>query len=492
MDKSLENAFSAQTLTGHWKIQSEDYPKEYLGELSYDPRKGIHQLVLYGLCIFPSDDAPQNLTITGAITTGKNASVFNCMIVNAETGSGGILKQKTFFSFLSFCVGEESFPSKDLIRLKKYSFRCTNLEVWAGYRPICYRFSSRKKRTMGTISLPKILPLYEDDVVRIKLETALNQKVSLNSLELLYNHFILIEVKGNRKLPYFGKTNSISYYERFISDFFCLVIGKHAISFHRIGTTKKQRMNIPPDAAKTIPKRNQYISEHVEFFSAYSTFEDSWIRNVPAHRLLIHHSKMNGEMLSNTIKSFFEQYHKFDFVLHDWIAMRNQKLYTNYSLPELLYNFDGLHQSLYPECNTSLGYKSTINNIHLVSPFENYDRLINSRDHELRFRQRLQDILLVKLGSIFQFLTVQQRQTVIGNLVDVRNDAAHRKNEFDLDFRKIVHYIFLCEYLIAIMVLQCIGFRIEQIQDIFQSSGDWRDLKKMLLEEFEGDDDAHE
>lgn len=118
MDKSLENAFSAQTLTGHWKIQSEDYPKEYLGELSYDPRKGIHQLVLYGLCIFPSDDAPQNLTITGAITTGKNASVFNCMIVNAETGSGGILKQKTFFSFLSFCVGEESFPSKDLIRLK--------------------------------------------------------------------------------------------------------------------------------------------------------------------------------------------------------------------------------------------------------------------------------------------------------------------------------------------------------------------------------------
>ena len=73
MDKTLENAFSAQTFTGYWQIQSKDYPDDYWGELSYDPRKGIHQLTLYGICIFPSigASASQSPVITGVITSGK-------------------------------------------------------------------------------------------------------------------------------------------------------------------------------------------------------------------------------------------------------------------------------------------------------------------------------------------------------------------------------------------------------------------------------------
>ena len=494
MDKTLENAFSAQTFTGYWQFQSKDYPDDYWGELSYDPRKDIHQLTLYGICIFPCSgaSASQSPVITGVITSGKIVSVFGSVIVNAKTGPGEKLNQKTIFSFLSYCVGEQRFWSKDSILLRKYSFRCSNLEVWAGYHLIGHRYSPRAKRTIGTVSLPKILPLYENDVVRIKLGTESNQKSSSYSLEVFCHHFILIEVKGNRKLPYYGETNSISYYENIIKAFFCFVIGKHVQSFHHVGTTKKQRMEIPPDVAKTIPKRIQYDFEHVEFFSAYSSFDDNTTREIQAHELLVHHSQINGEKLVCSIKQFFEHYHQFGFVLYDWIKMKNSTSYTNYSLPELLYNFDGLHQSLYPECNTRSGYQSTINAIHSISPFDNYAELINSHNHKLPLRQRLQDILLIKLDPIFQFLTISQRQTVIDNLVKVRNDAAHRKNAFFLRLQNIVPYIFLCEELIAIMILQCIGFHIDEIISILQERWNWLGLKNMLLEEFEADNDVHE
>lgn len=494
MDNALEKAFSAQTFTGYWQIQSKDYPDDYWGELSYDPRKGIHQLTLYGICIFPSigASASQSPVITGVITSGKIVSVFGSVIVNAKTGPGEKLNQKTVFSFLSFCVGEQRFWSKDSILLRKYSFRCTNLEVWAGYHLIGHRYSSRAKRTMGTVSLPKILPLYENDVVRIKLGTESNQKSSSYSLEVFCHHFILIEVKGNRKLPYYGETNSISYYESIIKAFFCFVIGKHVQSFHHVGTTKKQRMKIPSDVAKNIPKRIQYDFEHVEFFSAYNSFDDNTTREIQAHELLVHHSQINGEKLIRSIKLFFECYQKIDFVLYDWIQMRNRTSYAYYSLPELIYSFEGLHRSLFPECDTKTGYKTTINEIHHISPFAHYDELIRNSKHELPLRQRLQDVLLIKTEPIFQFLTVQQRQTIINNLVEVRNDTAHRRNIYFLRIQNIIPYIFLCEELIAIMILQCIGFHIDEISSILQERWNWLGLKNMLLEEFEEDDDAHE
>ena len=494
MDESIEEAFSAQIFSGQWKIQSKEYPDEYLGELSYDPRKGIHQLTLYGICLFPRDgaSASQSPVITGVVTSGKIVSVFGSVIVNAKTGPGEKLNQKTVFSFLSFCIGKQHFLSKDSILLKKYSFRCTNLETWAGYHPLSCRFSSRKKRSMGTICLPKVLSLYEDDLVRIKLCTELNQNSSLKSMVISYHHFILIEAKGNRKIPYYGGANSISYYERIIRTFFCLIIGKHAQTFHLVGTTKKQRMKLPPDVGKTIPRRQQYYCEHVEFFSAYSSFDDSRTKEIPAHELLVHHSQIKGAKLVRSIKLFFEHYHQIDFVLYDWIEMRNRTSYTNYSLPELVYNFEGLHRSLFPECDTRIGYKTTINEIHRISPFERYDSLVNKSDHELPLRQRLQDVLLVKLVPIFQFLTVQQKQIIINNLVNVRNDAAHRRNEFFLCLQNVVPYIFLCEELIAILILQCIGFHVDEIQSILQERWNWLKLKNMLLEEFTDGKNTHE
>ena len=216
MDNSIAKAFAEQSFTGYWKIQHKNYPQEYFGEFLYDPIKGHHVLTLYGIFIYPCVDAPKISVIIGTTTRGKKVSVFNPTIVGANSGTGEAISKKTNFSFISFCIGDVFFSSQDSIRLRKYSFRCTNLETWTNCQPIKSKFSRRKKRVLGKINIPEPLMIYEDAIVRIKLVTIINQNFTHYSLSASYHHKIVIEAKGNRKLPYFGDTGSFSYYENII------------------------------------------------------------------------------------------------------------------------------------------------------------------------------------------------------------------------------------------------------------------------------------
>lgn len=485
MDELTAKACTARSFIGNWRIQEKTYPEEFMGELVYDPIKGIHELTLYGVCIFPDLDLPKFPAITGTVTTGEKVSVFDSLVTNSNTGRRDLLSRKTVFAFTSLCIGDECFTSKEQIRLRSYSFRCSNLETWFGFHPIRHSISPKRNRSLVAINFPPLLTLYEDDFVRIKLVTMINQNMAPGSLNVSYCHKVSIEAKGNRKLPYYGSDNSFSYYENIIHSFFCLVIGKHAFSFGRIGTTKKQRIILPTEKGSTLLKGKRYVvPQRIELLNACKK-DESWFDPIPPQRTLVHYNQLKGPMLTCVIKEFFEKYSHFGFVLDDWIAMKNCSAYTNYSLPEMLYNFEGLHRSLYPECDTSAGYKVAISAIHAISPFEDYDRVINNKKHELPFRQRLQDILLVKTDSIFQFLSVSQRQCIIDDLLKTRNNAAHEGRGPVLPFSKVVSYIFLCEGLIAIMIFQHIGLQIEQIRKMLQDSWEWLDLKKMLMENLE-------
>ena len=483
MDEYIQKAFAARSFTGFWKIQDRRFPQELLGELLYDPIKGHPELTLYGICLFPVPGESTIPVITGTTTAGEKVSVFDSIVIDATSGKGEIISRKTVFSFMSFYVGDKCFSSKEVIRLKKFSFRCSNLEAWSCYRPIRPHFSSRKKRGLGSVVFPPGLLLYEDDLVRIKLETTINQSMQPTSFKISYHHELIISARGNRKLPYYGNNNSILYYEKIIQSFFYLVIGKHVLPFNRIGTVSKQRIVVPVEKLPSLSRKKLYSFERIEFFNACK-IDEEWVAPIRPQKTLVHHRCLPQAEWFRIIKKFFDKYSQFGFVLDDWKTMRNRSSYTNYSLPEMLYNFEGLHRSLYPECDTSAGYKAAINAIHAISPFKDYDRLINNKNHELPFRQRLQDILLVKTDSIFQFLSVSQRLHIIDDLVKTRNNAAHKDKASTLPFSKIVSYIFLCEELIAIMIFQCIGLKIKKIHEILQDGLEWLDLKDMLLKDF--------
>ncbi len=487
MDESIKQAFSAQAFTGYWKIQHKDYPKEFFGEFLYDPIKGRNELTLYGIgsiSLYSSNIS----VITGEITIGKQVSIFDLCVKEISCGTGGVLSQKTVFTFGFFCVGDTCFTTKESIRLRSCSFRCTNLEVWADYLPFKYHFSSKRKRRLCDINLPAPLLMYEDDHVRIELSTTLNSNMSIFSFNASYYHEVIIRAKGNRKLPYFGDMHSFSYYEKVVFYFLGMMIGKKAVIFRCIGTVNKQRIKSSTEAVESFSKQKMYTFSKVEFLYA-KKIEESWIDEIISNNVLMGRRAIGDDRLCRIIRGFFINFDKIDFILDDWLAMRNRSSYTNHSLPELLYNLEGLHRALYPECNRKSGYKATINAIHAISPFDHYEQILNNSKHELPFKQRLQDILLIKVNQVYPYLTSDQKNIIINYLHEIRDNAAHRETQPDFRINKMIPCIFLCEELIAIIIFMNIGLQVQQIMTVFQHKQEWLTLKNMLRKEFGNNED---
>ena len=329
------------------------------------------------------------------------------------------------------------------------------------------------------------LLIYEDDVVRIKLETIIIQGMHQFSMNLSYHHKITIEAKGNRKLPYWGQKNCFCYYEKAICCFCGLIIGKHAVSFNHIGIIEKKRKTMPTDVFPGLVKRRFFLYPNIEFFNARK-IEENWLERIDCSQVLLKREKMDDETLRKATQCFFAKFSQFDFVLDDWMAMRNRSSYTNHSLPEMLYNIEGLHRALYPECDSNPGYSDTINAIHEISQFDDYNALIKSQKNGLYFRQRLQDILLIKVVPVYSFLTILQKKMIVDYLVDVRNNAAHRNQEADFSFQKMVACIFLCEQVIAIMIFLKIGLPIDAIYNNLKNTQEYDYLKEKLPIIFNG------
>lgn len=104
------------------------------------------------------------------------------------------------------------------------------------------KFSRRYKKSIGSFSFPPILRLFEDEFVIIRLSTTFNQKSDSCNLTASYYHNVEIKAKGNRKLPYWGDSNSFTYYKKRILDFFCLVTGKNTVVFQIVGLVSKKRI----------------------------------------------------------------------------------------------------------------------------------------------------------------------------------------------------------------------------------------------------------
>ena len=480
----MTDAFAERSFIGLWRIQHNNFPQEYFGELSYDPVKGHSKLTLYGISISVFFEFDKISAITGTTTTGKSVSVFDLIVTSSSCGSGGTLNRKTVFSFTSFCVGNECFSNENSIRLRKYSFRCTNLESWAAYRLFSFPNPQGEKRSLGEINIPDPLIIYEDPIIRIKLSLTINRRSTQFSTNVSYYNTIDIEAKGNRKLPYCGQTGSISYYENAIFYFLGLMIGKHALAFNRIGVAEIKRLSPHTTPHGSHSKVIRYPSKELEFFNNCK-IDESWSEEIRADQMLLIRTDLDTQLLLCAFRNFLAQFSRFDFILDDWMAMRNKTSYTNYSLPELIYNVEGLHRALYPECNTENGYLGKITEINAISSLEKYTELIKKRKkYDLPLRQRLQDILLIKAQPVYSFLSVQQCNIVIDYLMDTRNNAAHRDKKLSVSLDKWLPCILLCEELIAIMVFLNIGFQLQQINDILQKRQEWRELKRMLLEEF--------
>lgn len=442
-------------LTGMWFFP-DALEKKYLGILKYKPFEGECYLTIYGVALV---EQTKIACVFGETTSGKKVTLFDSTVSgNSKSIVGDDLSSYTVLSYLTFLIGNDFFASKGEVCFQSLSFRCSNLAEWIGYFPFQSTVDAGTKGFIFNKKHP--ITIYSDERVSIQILFHFDSDTSPFEINMKYCPKILVKAKSNRKIPYWGKENSLSYYMRLISSFLEFVIGRNAIPYRLCGF-EQRRVRFPSNIVQ-ITNKKTCLDIHETFIYWSCKQEKEWFTPLHKDRILLPFSFVKDHIKS-FVGSFFENYDLFDDILGDWVTTRNSSSYSNHTLPILLYDIEGLHTSLFPNFRPA-GTKSDIN---------------------IPYCCRLRDIFFNCLSGFFPFITSEQFDVIIKDLVKIRKADAHAKRIKEIpllsdpawrEYRFFL--IFLAEFAICFLILK----RTCQVKKTFISrfALGWDDLQKRL------------
>lgn len=439
---------SSFELKGMWFFP--DTPeKKYLGIVEYNPFEKKHTLTLYGVAF---NVGMRTACINGETTDGKEASLFNSTVVDWNSGGNNALSSYTVFLFLDLLIGDTFFYSKDKVEFQRLSFQCTNLAEWLGFRPIQTILQSEKTGFLFEKKQP--ITFFSDEKVSIQLQFLMNYNYSTFESKMKYCPTVVIKAKSNKMIPYWGEGKVLSFYKQVIDSFFDLVIGKKSFSYNVSGTIQKRR-RFPSSVLPYTNNRKTYpLVNETKIYSACKV-EHEWFEPLHMNRIFLPYSFIMNH-IKGFFKSFFKEYESFDYILRDWSMIMNLTSYSNHTLPTLLYNLEGLHESFFPKFRPP-GIKSG-NNITYAS--------------------RLHDIFFNCLNGFFPFITPDQFKIIINDLISIRKEDAHAKRRKHISWDYQFCLILLVEFVIYFLILK----QTYQTKDTLlnQSALGWSDLRQSL------------
>ena len=433
-------------LTGLWFLP--DAPeKKYLGVLKYNPFEETHTFTLYGIVFAVGERIS---CINGETTEGKKVSLFDSSVINWKSGGSNTLSAYTVFSFLNLLIGDSFFFSKDDVKFHYLSFRCSNLAEWLGFLPFQHILQPKKKGVFFEKKQP--ITLFSDEKVCIQLQFLMNYNFSSYESKMEYCPAIVIKAKSNKTIPYWGEENSLSYYKQVVDSFLDLVIGRKAFSYNIIGIVRN-RKRFPSNVLQHASNRKTYLIVNETKIFHVGKVEHEWFEPLHVDRVFLPYS-FAKETIEPFFASFIRQYKSFGYVLHDWKTIKNLSTFTNHSLPTLLYNLEGLHESLYPKYRPT-GTKSSSN---------------------VSFSSRLHDIFLKRLKGLFPFIKEDQFEWIIKDLVLIRKEDAHAKKRQHFSWGYLFNLILLVEFAIYFLILK----QTYQLENKFlnRSASGWDDLQQ--------------
>ena len=421
----------------------------------------------------------------GRTVSGEMVSIFDFTCHRTQS----IWKNKKViiaeFTFRHFAKGDCQFHGKNKLKLRQVSFRINNLEQWSDDHilPNLLPRTSRGKIKLGSINIPSPLRLFEDEYVTIQIETGYNLSRSNLISEISLSQHVIIKAKHNRKLPYWSEKNekSFSKYLTITYGFFQLVIGKKAIIFDITGIVNVSSINLLLDQKQNdCPPKKHYVYEEVKIFNNRS-INKRILQKIDIYEMILPR-KYIKDREQVIFSKFFAEYKNFGFVLDDWCGMRNRFSLTNHSLPELLYNFEGLHRSFFPEKDSETSeYKKRITSIIKHVPDSEKEFIQERLGYHFTLRKRLKDVFVSQQAIFFPYLTSNNKNKIIDDLNKIRNNAAHSKNEERYNFDYLFSLLQLLELQMAILILRKSDTSDEVIVTALNNNFEWHDLKQRLI-----------
>ena len=240
---------------------------------------------------------------------------------------------------------------------------------------------------------------------------------------------ILIKTKHKHVIPYWGEENSLSFYMRVVDYFFALLIGTKAFSYNVCGTTLK-RCRYPSNVLP-YTNRKTFLEINESYIVHGARLEHEWFEPLPPGHITLPYSFIQDH-IKDFFASFLHHFKSFDYILSDWIMIKNLSSFTNHSLPTLLYNLEGLHESLFP----------------------NYKPNGSKNKDNIYFSSRLHDIFFNRLNGLFPFITEEQIKFIIKDLIAIRKEDAHAKKRQRVSWSYHFDLILLVEFIIYFLILQ--------------------------------------
>lgn len=433
-------------LTGLWFLP--DTPeKKYLGVLIYNPFEETHTLTLYGIVFAVGERIS---CINGETTDGKKVSLFDSSVNTWTSGGSNALSAHTVFSFLNLLIGDSFFTSKNEVEFQYLSFRCSNLAEWLGILPFQTILQPKKKGLLFEKKQP--ITLFSDEKVCIQLQFLMNYKFSSYEGMMKYCPTIVIKAKSKKTIPYWGEEKSLSYYKQVVDSFLDLVIGRKAFSYNIVGIVRN-RKRFPSNVLQHTGKRKTYLDVKESKIYNVGKLEHEWFEPLHVDRVFLPY-RFIKDNLESFFSSFIRQNKVFDYILGDWKMIKNLSTFTNHSLPTLLYNLEGLHESLFPK----------------------YRPAGTKRKSNIPFSLRLHDIFLKRLKGLFPFITEEQFEVIIDDLVLIRKQDAHAKKRQPFSWGYLFNLILLVEFAIYFLILK----QTYQLESNFlnRSASGWDDLQQ--------------
>lgn len=378
--KQTESVFDRIELEGVWWIPSlgERAPK-CPGVLRYKVGEE-RELKLWGdINAVLDPDKFDCDVICGECPGNKFVTLFGCGVNSRRAfkrmGISGI--PYAHIGFLEMWIGLQPYERKEDVCFREFTFGINNLEQWRNATSFTYSASGDGfARVDLTYVKPEPILLYEDDHAVITVVYNVGPLgASMGGNSFTVEHAARIQITAKKeKLPFYGDTNSVRYYQDVIFQFFTLMIGGATFSYNCEGITYS---TVFPETEAEYYQARSLSKEQTSCITVWEMF---WP-----------YKSISGKIQA-VLKRFFDNWSVIEPYVLEFTAFRNHVFsWTFHTLPELLYAFEGLERTLYKNNKISLKdrFSEVFETIAVPTIFpylerDRYTRLIGYLKNDIR------------------------------------------------------------------------------------------------------------
>lgn len=441
---SLEEEFTLLLAKGHWWLPGRD--KQVPGEVVFSHGEEGALVRLFG---YPDDTKDLDGFVCGCVHPVRHVALLKCLGHQSQTSRGcGLGTESAELGFIEMWVGDLGFDSAEEIAFESYAFGISNLNVWLNRG--CFPPKDDKSKRVEFYR-----QIFEDAFVRVYLAFLPVQSIMEGASRRTMRHEPCVFIKSKKGLlPYYGETGCYEYYERRLTSFFGLLIGKNAAHYGRCGRADYPLSETVKTAGvvwrlnrRPLPQKLLTPLKREDIFVPYDVVE----KELP--RIVENYFKLNDE-----IEGICGRLVYFRF---------GQTAIPYGGVPELVFMFEGLTRNLYgkdlslkrEEMSGYQVHKANVNNV--LAMLGSKPELMNWLSKRLKFNppkiQELFDWARLNMKGAFFHLDNDNAWLAYTNYLRARRDGfAHSESKALMhDKMYLPAYFWLEGFMMGMVLLKC-------------------------------------